>query len=229
MINEHMNLAPLSAADYQLVLVCPSIDKDCGIGRYTHHAALAAREYFEGVAMLKSTHQALKYARRSKTPLIVIFEHEYSLVDFHHSLGEDDTTSSVISNLRLIQSLDSRHRVAIFQHAMVLHDHVLNNFNKQLFSAPIPIFHTTREGCAIANVNFTDLGVPGFGVTDVPGLPTQFTVGAFGFLSPNKDVESILKLCAATGARRILRTRQRLSVIVNGFSPALRKRVSKEN
>jgi hypothetical protein len=194
--------APVGRTDcknYILIIVCPSSKKECGIGRYSNHAAESAAPHYKDVHVLQTTYQALRYVRNTADPCVVIFQHEYSLVDFQYDLGEDDTTSSVITNLSFIQQLNSRNRTAIFMHSMYLTDHGLNRINRQLFSANIPIFHTNREGCAKSQVNFTELGIPGFGVQKVPKMPRSFTVGAFGFLSPNKDVRSTLELCARAG------------------------------
>lgn len=184
---------------YNLVIVCPSHAKECGIGRYSIHAAEASRANYKAVHVLETTYQALRFARLAKDPCVVIFQHEYSLVDFQYDLGEDDTTSSVICNLSLIQQINPKNRTAIFMHSMFLTDYGLNKINKQIFCANIPIFHTNRDGCSKAHVNFTELGIPDFRVDKVPPLPKNFTVGAFGFLSPNKDVRSTLELCAKSG------------------------------
>lgn len=185
--------------EYNLIIVCPSHNKECGIGRYSGHVASASGPHYRSVTLLETTYQALKMVRKFDAPCIVIFQHEYSLVDFQYNLGEDDTTSSIILNLSLIQQINEFNRVALFMHSMHLLDHGLNRINKQIFSASFPIFHTNKDGCAKAQVNFTELGVPSFGVEQIPPLPQKFTVGAFGFLSPNKDVRSTLELCARAG------------------------------
>lgn len=197
-----------------LVLVCPSFRKQCGVGRYTLQLAEVLAPYFSSVVLCATAFEASHNEFVISGSALVIFQHEYSLVDFNSSLSENETTFDVISTLRSISdTTDSK--VALIMHT-VADDHPwLDLANKQILAGQIPIFSTTRGGASHLRINHIELGVPLHHVGLVEDLSSvnkrnhkfkksqksEILVCSFGFLSDNKDVRSVLRLCANSGAK----------------------------
>ena len=183
----------------ELILVCPSLDRACGIARYTYYVAEACRATFKAVHCLTETDAALRQAAATEAPCIVLLQHEYGLFDHNTANAGVETTAGAIRALSAIQALGDRCRVAVIMHSMVLQDHVASAINKQWFAAGIPLFCLSRGGGEAACVNYVEHGVPR--LTASAREPREsFRIGAFGLLSDNKDVESVLRLCAGVEA-----------------------------
>ena len=181
----------------ELVIICPSLSKACGIAEYTQRVAEACRPLFGGVTVVADSAAALTRCASLKTGAIVLLQHEYGLLDFSGPLSSTETTSGLIANLLRISRMGPDFRVGAILHSMVFSDARAIVLNQQWATAGFPIFCLSRDGARAAGINALDHGIfvrP----TLPPPPPDEFRIGAFGFLSPNKDVESVLRLCAAT-------------------------------
>jgi hypothetical protein len=179
----------------RLVLVCPSLGQACGISEYSLRVTEAARPYFTNIDLVRETGEARLICEAAPGPVMVVLQHEYGLLDSQSRLASRETTAGAIGNLRAIGRARPDHRVAVVMHSVVFSDERAVMLNRQWFGAGLPIFSLSREGAQAAGINHLHHGVF---VRETQPPVGGFRIGAFGFLSENKDVESILKLCART-------------------------------
>lgn len=193
-----------------IIFLCPSLGKECGIARYTKYII----DSFQGSSVnaygAATTNQVNSIIAKINGNIHIIVQHEYGLFDYlNPDLSEGQTTFEVLSWIKEKQVLGIIEYASIVMHTLVTHDHVLTTLNKQIFSSGIRVFHLNSEGCSANGIEYLEHGffkkinewVDDEENFDV--LKLERSIGAFGLLSENKKYREIIDLCAMTSSKLI--------------------------
>ncbi|MCP9848318.1 hypothetical protein [Cyanobium sp. Morenito 9A2] len=183
----------------------PSLHHACGIARYSCYASDALAERGHESRVLGTLEDLISYASLSATTVFV--QHEYGLFEGNKAVHESPSTTEVINALKHVLDLDTASRAAFVLHTLAVKDHVLSCVNKQILTSGIPTACLNKLGASIYSLNHIEHGCSDLRqfVSSIRESKTQaeikhqFSVGAFGLLSPNKKVEELIDICAEAG------------------------------
>ncbi|MEB3266014.1 MAG: hypothetical protein VKN13_05300 [Cyanobacteriota bacterium] len=145
------------------------------------------------------------YKACDATANTLIIQHEYGLYDRFARAHESPTASELIILAERLRNNNSRNRAAVVMHTFHPRDHVYSCINRQLLSSDIPIFHLNRLGAALHGTHYLEHGVYQADFRRARSIggsnrrSTNFVLGSFGFLSPNKNLLGLVDALSGTG------------------------------
>ncbi len=187
-----------------VIIFCPSKGWPCGIARYSEYVRESLSLKGFRACVVASIDEALAAKNISSTTLII--QHEYGIYNNNTKNFKAPSTAELV---RLDSQLrrDCKHyNSCLIMHTFHPGDHVAALTNMEILSSGIQVFHLNSLGSSLYNINYLEHGIPqlsqGF---EKPRSPSKrrsdFTIGTFGLLSPNKRIHALIDVASECGAK----------------------------
>ena len=196
----------------KIVIFCPSLNRPCGIARYSEYISAALLDMGIDVSIVGTIRDAERLCGHDHVTLII--QHEYGIYDRNTRAHEAPTTSELMQLDRVLSQKCNVYRSCIVMHTYHGTDHVHALENLQLLSSGIPIYHLNSLGASLYGLNYLEHGVcslasSSFSSPIASATADQdhrrktssdtFSIGTFGILSPNKNFKGLIDCAAEAG------------------------------
>lgn len=192
----------------KVVILCPSLNRPCGIARYSEYVKTALLNLGIDANLAGTIHGAEQLCDNSHTTLII--QHEYGIYERNTRAHEAPTTSELVRLDQILSEKCKSYRSCIIMHTYHGTDHVLASTNMQLLSSRIPIYHLNSLGASLYNLNYLEHGVCRPSSSSAINASTEqdhklntssgkCSIGTFGLLSPNKNFKGLIDCAAEAG------------------------------
>lgn len=195
------NVKPLNKG---VVIVCPSMQQNCGIASYTQYIATELRNVGIPVLCVKKSCDAIT-ALESGIFENIIIQHEYGLFDcFNSELGQGETTGELCLTL---DAIADRFGISpmVVMHTIDMGNPVLARNTYRIINTKSVIYSLTSRAIKQGwNIHYLEHGVPTHLIESKKISIEYFgalTVGSFGFMSKMKRPKKMMADISEVGGR----------------------------
>jgi len=193
----------MNSSGPEVVIVCPSWGKSCGIAEYTRHVVEGLRRAGKDAAAVRTAREAGALATKHGGVRHVIVQHEFCFFDSGNPrLSAGETTADLFAELRSIKGARPEVSLDILMHSVVQKGPML--LTQQIIRASGFRVHTfTRAAAAMLDCGFLEHGVHEVETIPRARVGPDFAIGNFGFLGAHRMLDENIDLCRATGSSLI--------------------------
>jgi len=184
----------------EVIIVCPSWGKACGIAEHTRHVVEGLRRAGISAVVTRTAQDARVLAKETASVRHIIVQHEFCFFDGVNSrLMAGETTAGLVTELKSIASARPDVSVDMFMHTVVRDGPMLRT-QQFIGESGLQLHAFTVAGAAVLNCDFLELGVHEVETAAQARPPSGFTIGNFGFLATHRMVDGYIDLCRSTGS-----------------------------